>query len=143
MPAAPESGSQSSRQAQGIAPPVIIPRNIVSLGKHSLLYDNWIYTVVSRNAFVLKPLAKSNITCPRDKIHRGNRQELPGQVFKEKENRSQHFPSALMLIALPISREDLVAVGLLQRNRENRRHACVYFFLLRHWLLPLWRFSKL
>lgn len=129
--AVPLTASQGSRQAQGITPPVIVPCDIVSLGKHSELYDNLIYTVVSRNAFVLQPLAKSNTTCPRDKIYCGKRQELPRQVFKEKENRSKNFPSALMLIAshLPICRGGLVETG-------RTGGTCVLIFLLRHWLLP-------
>lgn len=54
---------QTSMQVSGIIPAVIIQYNIVSMGKHNLLYDNWIYNVVSRNAFISKQsLAKSNIT---------------------------------------------------------------------------------
>ena len=54
---------QSSTRVQSIIPTVTIQCNIVSMGKSSLLFDNWIYNIVSRNAFVSKrSLAKSNIT---------------------------------------------------------------------------------
>lgn len=53
----------SSTQVQSIIPAVTIQCNIISMGKSSLLFDNWIYNVVSRNAFVSKwSLAKSNTT---------------------------------------------------------------------------------
>lgn len=44
---------QSSIQAQGFSPTIIIQCDIVFMGKHGLLYDNWIYNVLSGNAFVL------------------------------------------------------------------------------------------
>lgn len=58
-------GTRKSFQSavQAVLPTVTIPGDIVSMGKHSLLSDNWIYNVVSRNALVLKQsLAKSNRT---------------------------------------------------------------------------------
>lgn len=35
-------------------PTVTIPHNIVFMGKYSLPFNNWIYSIVSRNPFVSK-----------------------------------------------------------------------------------------
>ena len=100
------------------------------MGKHNLLYDNWIYNVASRNAFVWKALAKSNRTGPKDKILCGKRRELPGRFSKKNKTKTKTFPGPRCspCLTLPICRDTGNAGGV---------YVLLYLFL-RNWFTPLW-----
>ena len=122
-----ESLLQSSTQVLSITPIVTIPCNIVFMGKYSLPFNNWIYSVVSRNAFVSKQSwAKSNTTWPWDKKHCGKRQELAQHVFKEEER--ENCPK-LCCSSRPSEEKSWYWISPVKQKKTGCTCVCLFIYL--------------